>query len=100
MPQGGHSKSPNSSSVTGAFALPSACSGSAPSAAWSAVLGVLAEGDATEAGGADGVSAVERWKYRNIKTPAPSTATMMTKGRARFIFSQRIDQIYRALKRT
>ncbi len=94
MPHGGHSKSPNSSNFTGAFAGPAVCAGSAPATPVTGAggCGCAGEpGDADEDGDDGGVAGgfcaagIDRVRYQALLSATPRTTRMMMKGSIRFI---------------
>src|SRR3954447_9532617 len=102
MPHGGHSKSPNSSSWSGAFGGPSTWAGSAPgtpctgccccdTAADVEDVEAGTAGDADEPGGcvdwlpSVGDAGMVRVKYHALPSAAPRTTRMMMNGSMRFI---------------
>jgi hypothetical protein len=94
MPQGGHSKSPNSSICTGAFAGPSTWGGSAPGtpllATGCCVTGLCAPGD--DAGCWPPTAAPEegtvRVKYHTLPSTMARTARIIRNGSIRFIWTR------------
>src|SRR5262245_29706334 len=82
-PHGGHSKSPNSSSLTGAVAGPSVCGGWAPGGRAAVVDGAVEEPFEFVVG-----FVAERVMAKNAPTATTSTRRMMIRGRFRFIESK------------
>src|SRR6185436_994507 len=95
MPHGGHSKSPNSSNFTGAFAGPAVCAGSAPGTPVTGAGGCGCAGepgepdDAGDAGtgfpGGFCAAGIDRVRYQALLSATPRTTRMMMKGSIRFI---------------
>src|SRR6266446_2817644 len=85
-PHGGHSKSPNSSRVTGAVSGPRKCGGWAPGAtaalAEEGAPGVPGAGEAPDAGLE---VCAECFMYQAAPKATPRTAMMIKKGNKRFI---------------
>src|SRR5258705_9203510 len=82
-PQGGHSKSPNSSSCAGASGGPIVCGGSAPGSEDTTTLGC---GDALGTGVLAWIA--DRLIYKTVPTAAARTARMMINGSSRFMCSE------------
>jgi hypothetical protein len=90
MPQGGHSKSPNSSSIAGALAGPKACGGWDPGSIDTETFDVGGSVDPGDDGDAlaDVVPMVllaDRFKYHALPNATPSTRRIRIKGDMRFI---------------
>src|SRR3982750_206454 len=89
-PHGGHSKSPNSSRVTNAFAEPRTCGGSAPGTGDDAgAAGAPDPGFVNEVAGIVAAPVLAFFMYQTAPSALPKTNKMITKGSIRFISSNK-----------